>query len=135
MYIKRKLEGTILDYLEAPEIIAIIGPRQAGKTTLAEQIVNSLPKANKISFEDPSLLHLFEHGTEDFMRAHVNGFDYLFIDEFQYARQGGKILKRIYDAKKIKIIISGSSAVDLSIHAVKYLVGRILVFNLYPFDF
>ena len=34
-----------------------------------------------------------------------------------------------------KIIISGSSAVDLTIRAIKYLVGRVVVFTLYPFSF
>jgi len=48
---------------------------------------------------------------------------------------GGKILKYIFDTQKIKIIISGSSVADLTIHAIKYLVGRVLVVNLYPFDF
>ena len=59
----------------------------------------------------------------------------MFIDEFQYAKHGGKILKYIFDTQKIKIIISGSSVADLTIRAIKYLVGRVLVINLYPFDF
>jgi len=33
-YVKRKLESTILKYLKTPEIIAVIGPRQSGKTTM-----------------------------------------------------------------------------------------------------
>ena len=59
----------------------------------------------------------------------------MFIDEFQYSKHGGKILKYIFDTQKIKIIISVSSVADLTIHAIKYLVGRVLVVNLYPFDF
>jgi len=38
MYIKRKLERKILKYLDTPEIIAIVGPRQSGKTTLVKRI-------------------------------------------------------------------------------------------------
>ncbi len=34
-----------------------------------------------------------------------------------------------------KIILSGSSSVDLTIKAVKYLVGRIFIFTLYPLSF
>jgi len=33
------------------------------------------------------------------------------------------------------IFITGSSAIDLTVKALKFLVGRIFVFNLYPFDF
>lgn len=33
MYIKRNLEDTILQYLDSPKIIAVVGPRQSGKTT------------------------------------------------------------------------------------------------------
>ncbi len=48
---------------------------------------------------------------------------------------GGKHLKCIYDTIGKKIFISGSSAMELSINAVKYLAGRIFVFNLYSFSF
>ena len=78
---------------------------------------------------------MFEKETDDFIKLYVKGKKYLFIDEFQYSKNGGKILKYIYDSQNIKIIISGSSAADISIQAVKYLVGRVLIFTLYPFDF
>lgn len=44
-------------------------------------------------------------------------------------------MKYIFDTyKDKKIIISGSSAVDITIHAVKFLVGRVIVINFWPFD-
>lgn len=45
------------------------------------------------------------------------------------------MLKRIFDSHKIKIFISGSSSIDLTVNTIKYLVGRIFIFTLYPFDF
>ena len=36
MYIKRNLEDKIIRYLEVPEIIAVVGSRQCGKTTMLE---------------------------------------------------------------------------------------------------
>lgn len=66
---------------------------------------------------------------------YVKGYDFLFIDEVQYAKESGKKLKYIYDHFPIKIIISGSSSSELSIQSLKYLVGRIFIFNLYPFSF
>ncbi|MBU4369367.1 ATP-binding protein [Patescibacteria group bacterium] len=135
MYIKRNLEGTILKYLNAREIIAITGARQTGKTTMINHLIKNFSDAVSVSFDDQNILRMFESQTDDFINIYIKGNKYLFIDEFQYARNGGKILKYIFDSQKIKIIISGSSAIDLSVRAVKYLVGRVLIFNLYPFDF
>lgn len=135
MYIKRKLEQTILRYVSKPEIIAIVGPRQSGKTTLLKSIAEKLDNSTFISFDDIETLQMFENHLDDFINLYVRGREFLFIDEFQYSRQGGKILKRLYDSHKIKIFLSGSSNIDLTVQAVKYLVGRIFVFNLYPFDF
>ncbi|MBU4375431.1 ATP-binding protein [Patescibacteria group bacterium] len=135
MYIKRNLEGKILSFLNSPEIIAIAGARQSGKTTLINQIISKVNGAVSVSFEDQNVLKMFEKNIDDFVNIYVKGNKYLFIDEFQYAKSGGKLLKYIFDAQKIKIIITGSSAIDLTIRAVKYLVGRVLIFNLYPFNF
>lgn len=134
-YIQRKLEQSIRKFLDAPEIIAILGARQCGKTTMMKHYIEELPKAVSLSFEDQKTLALFEQAPDDFITAYVKGNRYLFIDEFQYAKHGGKILKYIYDKEKIKIIISGSSALEITVRAVKYLVGRIIVFDLFPFDF
>jgi len=136
-YIKRDLEETILRYIDSPEIIAVVGARQSGKTTMINEVLKNLKESVSVSvsFDDQTVLNLFEENTDDFIDAYIKGNKYLFIDEFHYAKNGGKILKYIFDTQKIKIIISGSSAIDLTIKTVKYLVGRILIFNLYPFNF
>jgi predicted AAA+ superfamily ATPase len=132
-YIKRDLEKTIKEYLNTPEIIAILGPRQSGKTTLMEHIFQTLGNAVFLSFEDRKLLELFVEDEKTFAELYARNNRYLFIDEFQYAKEGGQKLKYIYDHyPETKIIISGSSAPGLTIHGIEYLVGRIFVFNLYP---
>ncbi|MBI5332341.1 MAG: ATP-binding protein [Candidatus Aenigmarchaeota archaeon] len=135
MYIKRILERDIRRYLDKREIIAVIGPRQSGKTTLLRQIFSELKNAVFLDFEDRETLELFNDDIKSFIDLYVKKHDYLFIDEFQYAKDGGKQLKYIYDSQNIKILISGSSATSLSIQSIKYLVGRIFVFYLYPFSF
>ncbi|MEA1865192.1 MAG: ATP-binding protein [Euryarchaeota archaeon] len=135
-YIKRDLEQTVLEHLDMPEMIAILGPRQSGKTTLMQQIFGTLENALFISFEDRKLLELFVEDEKTFAELYVKNNRYLGIDEFQYAKEGGKKLKYIYDHYPgTKILISGSSAPGLTIHGIKYLVGRIFVFNLYPLSF
>ena len=135
MYIERALENKIKSYLKRKEIIAIVGARQCGKTTMMKHMFSSLKNARFISFDDQKILQLFEGDIDLFIKSYIEDIDILFIDEFQYAEDGGKKLKYIYDSKPIKIIISGSSAAELSIQSIKYLVGRIFVFTLFPFSF
>jgi predicted AAA+ superfamily ATPase len=135
MYINRFLEDKINRYIKSREIIAILGPRQSGKTTLMRQIFQRLKNAKFISFEDREILELFVKDIKGFADLYIKETDFLFIDEFQYAKDGGKNLKFLYDEFNAKIIISGSSAPDLSVQSIKYLVGRIFVFNLYPLSF
>lgn len=135
MYVKRELEDKIRKYLRKPEIIAVIGPRQSGKTTLLKEVFKSLKSAVYVDFEDRDTLELFNNDIKSFYNLYSKNAKYLFIDEFQYAKEGGKSLKYLYDTSKIKIIISGSSALDLTHQAIKYLVGRIFIFHLFPFNF
>ncbi len=135
MYIKRFLEAEIEKYMGKREILAVIGPRQSGKTTILRHIYENFKNAIFLDFEDRQTLELFSEDVKSFIELYVKKHDYVFIDEFQYAKEGGKNLKYIYDNCKAKIIISGSSASELSIQSIKYLVGRIFVFTLYPFSF
>jgi len=135
MYVKRDLEITISKYISKKEIIAIVGARQCGKTTIINNVLKNYKKVNSISFDDVKMLHLFENDIDSFIKLNVDGYDYLFIDEIQYSKDSGKKLKYIYDSKKIKIIISGSSSPEISIQCLKYLVGRIFVFSLHNFSF
>src|SRR3990167_9288516 len=134
IFIKRKIDAKIQEYLKLPEILAIVGPRQSGKTTYLEHLVGE--KGGKyVSFEDIDAVNLFNNDIKKFIDTYLLDTDLLCIDEFQYAKAGGKNLKYIFDTHKDKkIIISGSSAIDITIHALKYLVGRVIIVNFWPFD-
>ena len=112
MYIERFLERKIRKYIKDREIIAIVGARRCGKTTIMQRIHQGLKDSRFISFEDRDILELFNNDIKEFVRRFVKGTKYLFIDEFQYAKEGGKQLKFVYDTEEAKIIISGSSAAD-----------------------
>ena len=90
MYFKRKLEGTIIQYLKSPEILAVVGPRQCGKTTMLKHIYSQLKNAIFLTFEDKELLDLFEGDIKGFI-SRYSSYDYIFIDEFQYAKNGSKL--------------------------------------------
>lgn len=136
MYIRRKLEKTIKKYLSTPEIIAVVGARQVGKTTLLEHIQKNVEKSVFITLEDIQIRSLIDRDIESFIQLYINPYKYIFIDEFQYAENGGQSLKFIYDTvKDKKILISGSSVLELTVKVVKHLAGRLFSFTLYPFDF
>lgn len=134
LYIKRKIDTKIQEYLKLPEILAIVGPRQSGKTTYLKHLLE-YRKGRYVSFEDIDILNLFNNDLKKFVEVYLSDTELLCIDEFQYAENGGKNLKYIFDTyKDKKIIISGSSAIDITIHAIKFLVGRVIVVNFWPFD-
>ena len=136
MYYKRELEDKIKAYIDKPEIIAVLGPRQVGKTTLLKKIYEESKDAVFLTFEDIELKLLFEEDIKSFAKLYIEPYKTIFIDEFQYVKEGGKKLKYIYDTSVgKKLLISGSSAMNLSIEAIKYLAGRIFVFYLYSFSF
>jgi predicted AAA+ superfamily ATPase len=89
-----------------------------------------------LNFEDEDILNLFENDIKSFAKLYVEPHKNIILDEFQYAKNGGKNLKYLFDFYPgKKIIISGSSSLDLTLRAAKYLVGRMLEFPLYPFSF
>lgn len=134
IFIKRKIDTKIQGYLALPEILAIVGPRQSGKTTYLQHFLKE-KDGTYLSFEDRDALNLFNTDIKQFVEKYIKDNKLICIDEFQYAKEGGKNLKYMYDTfPGKKIIISGSSAIDITVHAIKYLVGRVVVVNFWPFD-
>ncbi len=146
--IERDLAERIKPYLGRKEFLAIVGPRQAGKTTFLEMLkehlirIAGVPPRNihSVTFEDRRLLNQFESDpvafVESFPVENIKHKTWLLLDEFQYAEEGGQKLKLIFDTiKNIKIIITGSSSLEIKAQVGKYMVGRVLTFHLYPFSF
>lgn len=138
MYIKRQLENEIEPFLAKKEAISIIGPRQAGKTTFIQNLAKRFEREGKsvkfITFEKKADLDLFNNSIEDFKKI-ADQYEIVFIDEFQYSREGGQKLKYLYDTTETKFIISGSSSLELTFQTGKYMVGRLIEFSLMPFSF
>ncbi|MFB6181078.1 MAG: ATP-binding protein [Candidatus Nanohalobium sp.] len=135
-YVPRDIEQELRKYLDGPEILAVVGPRQAGKTTLFRKLESELENSKYVTFEDRDILGVFEQNEKEFAELYLEGNDYLLIDEFQYAEEGGRKLKYLYDEyPEKKILITGSSTADMTIEGLKYLTGRVLKFRLYPFSF
>jgi hypothetical protein len=73
-YIKRDMEQTIMQHISMPEIIAILGPCQSGKTTLMKHIFDTLEKGVFLSFEDRKTLELFVEDEKTFAELLLEGY-------------------------------------------------------------
>ncbi len=143
--VERDVEEKIKKWIDEKEVLAIVGPRQSGKTTLLLKIKNLLEKRgiikekiHFISFEDDFEKDKFEKDVKEYINYHV-GDDktkhFFLLDEIQYVEEAGKLLKLIYDTyPNVKIFITGSSSLDIR-GVGSALVGRIIFFELYPFSF
>jgi len=131
------------------EIVSIIGPRQAGKTyrmfqMIKELISKNFPQDNilYINFEHHRLRNLDANDLEDMLKIFYQMFSpdknlpiYLFLDEIQNVKDWDKWTRRIYDSRKYKVFISGSSSKLSSKEIATSLRGRNIDFTILPFSF
>ncbi len=142
-YVTRTVEKDILRWLHAPEIIVIRGPRQSGKTTLLRRLSTTLGEklgaenVHFLTFEDELERRRFEENPRSVVEFYsgTGGKQAFLLDEIQYVKDAGHLLKLLYDTvKHCKIVVTGSSALDIN-QLGAALVGRALFFDLHPFSF
>ena len=136
--IPRQLETTILDKLNTSKKgIIIYGPRQVGKTTLANKIISQLKLPTLVINGDGSkYIDILISRDPDRLKEMLSGYQVLFIDEAQRIPEIGVSLKIILDTVvDKKIIVTGSSALDLASKISEPLTGRIWSYKLLPISF
>ena len=135
LYLERDIEVKLNKYIKTKEILAVIGPRQVGKSTILNKLYETLEKKSVfLNFEDKAILNIFQDYIEAFKKIYVNPNEVVFIDEVQYAKEAGQKLKYLYDTTGKKFIVSGSSSLEIRSMG-KFLVGRIFNFYLSPLNF
>ncbi len=135
----RMLRKVISKYLPRKEIIGVRGARQVGKTTLLKEIISSISGDQaSLSMDLAENRRALEESPLDFVqrRKQEGRTLTLFLDEIQKVKEAGEKLKIIYDHfSEVKILISGSSSLELKTNVLPALVGRLLLLELYTFDF
>lgn len=144
----REITRKLIKYLDTPEIIALLGPRRAGKTTVLYQLIHFLEQQSvdprailHINFEEPALAPNLTLATMDALydayRTHIypSGKAYLFLDEIQNVPEWERWVRARNESEDIKIFITGSSATLFSRELGTLLTGRHLVFSVYPLNF
>lgn len=134
--IKRNIEIKIVKDFNRKKIITLLGPRQVGKTTLLEQIVEEIGNKDILTLncddEDDRTLLQGRSSTE--LKNLISKHTLVIIDEAQRVEDIGLTLKKIGDLKTTtNIIVTGSSSLGLGDKINEPATGRLIEYNLFPF--
>lgn len=144
----RTVTARLLRHLDTPEIVALIGPRRAGKTTVLFQVMAALAERGAapeamlhVNFEEPAFAP--ELGTELLdqlyrvyrTEVHPVGRAFVFLDEIQLVPGWERWVRTRGETEDVKIFVTGSSAAMMSRELATLLTGRHATFNVFPLDF
>ena len=121
--IKRlKLKQQVLEALKRGRSVALLGPRQCGKTTLARELVDQ-DSPNYFDLEDPEQLARLTNAKT--VLSKLKGI--VVLDEVQHRPDLFSVLRVLLDRKPLtaKFLILGSASPDLLRQSSESLAGRI----------
>ncbi len=135
--IARLIESKIRKALDRKKIVTVLGPRQAGKSTLAGVVAKAeADRILELNGDDSDVRTMFEDTDETRIRTLIGNHDFLLVDEAQKIINVGNMLKIIADRiPDMKVIATGSSSFKLAKAVNESLTGRKLEFRLYPLSF
>jgi predicted AAA+ superfamily ATPase len=130
MKIQRELAPKIVEALDKFPIVAVMGPRQSGKTTLCQMLK---PEFTYVNLEELSLRNFAKSDPKGFLETYKQG---VIIDEIQYVPDLFSYLQVYTDQRQIngEYLITGSQHFLISHHIAQSLAGRVALFNLLPFS-
>ncbi|MCY4325933.1 MAG: DUF4143 domain-containing protein [Betaproteobacteria bacterium] len=130
-WLPRHAEQPVARALADTRIVAIVGPRQSGKTTLARRIAATDGRAF-ISLDDEHALQFAREDSAGFLRR----YDFAVIDELQRAPNLILPLKKSVDENRRpgRYLVTGSADLFGTASAPDSLLGRIEMIELLPFS-
>lgn len=133
-YVTRITQFDYNNYLTTGLVKLISGPRRAGKSVLALQILKNENFAY-LNFDDDLLLKNFEEDTITVLLNEIyNGYKYVLLDEIQNLPGWELWVNKLY-RRGTNLFITGSNARLLSNEMATFLTGRYLQINVFPFSF
>ena len=130
--INRDLTNVVLQKLHKGKVIVLIGPRQVGKTTLINALLND-KEYLFLDGDDNSVSDLLSNANTEQLRSIIGNYKYVFIDEVQRIPNIGLKLKIMVDQiKDVQVIVSGSSAFDINNMTQEPLTGRKFEYQMFP---
>ena len=133
--IKRNLLPALLASLRRFPVVALVGPRQVGKTTLAQTVARKLGHAVYLDLERPSDAAKL---TDPELYLEPLAGRLVILDEIQRRPELFPVLRSLVDAKRAvrangRFLLLGSASPALSRQASESLAGRIIYHELTPF--
>ncbi|MFL6293197.1 MAG: ATP-binding protein, partial [Thermoanaerobaculia bacterium] len=134
-YVPRKIQGQIEARLADFPVVAVLGPRQCGKTTLVQETVGG-PGVVYLDLERPSDLGKLRDPELFFTVHRSQGTASLFcLDEIQRVPEIFPLLRSLVDEERRngQFLLLGSASRDLLRQTSETLAGRITYLELTPF--
>ena len=125
---KRDIEAELLKMANSYPIVTVIGPRQAGKTTLVRKVFPEKPYAN---LESPDVRALAETDPRGFLNRYPDG---AILDEVQRVPKLLSYIQVIVDEldQKGMFILTGSHQREVQLAVSQSLAGRTAILDLLP---
>ncbi len=127
--IKREAEAELVNLAKQFKAVAVVGPRQSGKTTLTRHVFRNKPY---VSLENPDDRRFAVDDPRGFLSKYSAG---AIIDEVQRAPELFSYLQQVLDEDETtgKFILTGSNNFLLQENISQSLAGRISYLYLLPF--
>lgn len=138
MMIPRRLTDTVIDKLKVSNKgVVIYGARQVGKTTLSNEVIIKLGlKTLTINGDQSRFVDIISSRDLAKIQSMTTGYELLLVDEAQRIPEIGINLKIILDnIPSLKVLVTGSSSLDLASKISEPLTGRVWNYHLYPISF
>ena len=130
-YIYREISSLVLMHAQQYPLVALMGPRQSGKTTLVKHLFADKPYIN---LEDRSIRQLILQDPKGFLAAYPEG---AILDEVQKLPELLSYLQLRVDVTQRpgEFILTGSHQLMLHEAITQSLAGRVSLLTLLPFNF
>lgn len=126
MIIQRSLIQTIESKVGEGKAIVVMGPRQSGKSTLLAQLAKQTDRKHiLLDCDEPDIRQLLTNTTSTALKSLIGEATLVMIDEAQRVKNIGLTLKLFTDKiPGVQLVVTGSSAFDLSNEVNEPLTGR-----------
>ena len=128
--IKRELAATLKEAAEQFKVVTILGPRQSGKTTLAQ---TTFKKYRYISLEDLDTRAYAQQDPRGFLEQNKNDYG-IILDEIQHVPSLLSYIQTYVDREQINgyFILTGSQNFLINEAITQTLAGRMAILTLMP---
>ena len=134
--IERLLKEQISKRLYRGKVVIVVGPRQVGKTTLLRMLIDDTDRKVLVwNCDEPDVRRRLANPTSTELGVETANADLILIDEAQRVQNIGITLKLLVDNYPEKqVVVTGSSAIELSNSINEPLTGRKYEYVMFPFS-